>query len=97
MPAYDYACRACGAHVELTHRISDPPVTTCPACKAETLERLVSPSSFTLRGGGWYADGYGSKGSTGTTESKPKATTADAPAATPKAEAPAKSDGGSTS
>jgi putative FmdB family regulatory protein len=96
MPAYDYACRACGHHVELTHRISDPPVTTCPACGAETLERLVSPSSFTLRGGGWYADGYGAKAAAGPGDAKPKA--AEAPKAEAPAAAPApKADGGSTS
>src|ERR671925_84469 len=59
MPLYEYACRACGHPLEARQKISDPPLSTCPKCKAEALERLVSKSSFALKGSGWYADGYG--------------------------------------
>lgn len=59
MPNYDYVCHACGRETEIFQRISDPPLTSCPACGKDALERLVSRSSFALRGSGWYADGYG--------------------------------------
>jgi putative FmdB family regulatory protein len=45
--------------MEVTQKISDPRLTHCPACGKEELQRLVSHSSFALKGGGWYADGYG--------------------------------------
>ena len=50
--------------------MTDAPLTTCPSCGQEQLERLVSRSSFALKGSGWYADGYGDKKSTA--ESKDK-------------------------
>lgn len=59
MPLYEYACRACGHEHEARQKFSDPPLTTCPNCGAESLERLISNSSFSLKGGGWYSDGYG--------------------------------------
>jgi putative FmdB family regulatory protein len=61
MPLYEYACGNCGSELELRQSIKDPPRTDCPDCGEESLERLVSQSSFSLKGGGWYADGYGSK------------------------------------
>lgn len=76
MPMYEYACGECGTHLEVRQRISEDPLTTCPRCETDTLERLVSMSSFALKGGGWYADGYGNgkkAPEATTTESKPKA------------------------
>ncbi len=61
MPLYEYACGECGGHLEVRQRIADDPLTTCPRCEKNGLQRLVSQSSFALKGGGWYADGYGSK------------------------------------
>jgi len=58
---YEYACTACAHHWEEEQSISAPPSTTCPSCHAETARRLVSGGQgFILKGGGWYADGYGS-------------------------------------
>jgi putative FmdB family regulatory protein len=59
MPLYEYACQNCGHQFETRQRISDEPLKTCPKCSKDTLERLVSATSFTLKGSGWYADGYG--------------------------------------
>lgn len=61
MPIYEYACSKCGHHLEVNQRIADDPLVTCPACNEDGLERLVSQSSFSLKGSGWYADGYGGK------------------------------------
>jgi len=60
MPTYEYRCEACGHEFEIEQRITADRLTDCPACKQPKLERLISASSFTLKGGGWYKDGYGS-------------------------------------
>jgi putative FmdB family regulatory protein len=59
MPLYEYACRNCGHQFEARQKMSDDPIKTCPNCQQDTVERLVSRSSFALKGSGWYADGYG--------------------------------------
>lgn len=62
MPTYDYQCGKCGVEFEREQRITDPPVKTCPKCKSRQVKRLLSAPGFILKGGGWYADGYGSGG-----------------------------------
>ena len=62
MPKYEYACSNCGAELEIRQRISEDALTTCPKCNEESLERLISRSNFSLKGGGWYADGYAGNG-----------------------------------
>ena len=59
MPMYDYGCDECGYTKEiLTSRASDSEIVlTCPKCEKETMRRLVSLSSFKLKGEGWYKDG----------------------------------------
>lgn len=59
MPTYEYRCGSCGHEFEIEQRITADRLTDCPACKQPKLERLISASSFTLKGGGWYRDGYG--------------------------------------
>ena len=54
MPIYEYRCASCGAELEKLQKISDPPLTECPECGKETLVKLVSASSFRLKGSGWY-------------------------------------------
>lgn len=58
MPIYEYACGACGHQFEEWQKMSDPPVRTCPKCKKKKVEKLISHTSFTLKGGGWYSDLY---------------------------------------
>ena len=58
MPIYEYACQACGHQFEEWQKIKDPPVKVCPKCKAKKVERLISQTSFHLKGGGWYSDLY---------------------------------------
>src|SRR5439155_15078089 len=58
MPIYEYACGACGHRFEEWQKMSDKPVRTCPKCKAKKVEKLISQTSFTLKGGGWYSDLY---------------------------------------
>jgi putative FmdB family regulatory protein len=78
MPTYEYACEACGNNWEAEQRITADPLKDCPKCGAPKAQRLISGSRFLLKGGGWYADGYGSKSSStpksGSGDSKPSET-----------------------
>lgn len=69
MPLYEYRCRGCGKQFEVLQRVDDRPLRKCERC-AGKLEKLVSVSSFQLKGGGWYSDGYGSAGKSGAGSSK---------------------------
>jgi putative FmdB family regulatory protein len=60
MPLYEYQCKSCNNNFELRQKFSDPPASACPACGGE-VEKLISQSGFSLKGQGWYGDGYGSK------------------------------------
>lgn len=59
MPVYEYECKDCEKVFEIQQRISDDPLKNCPECQGE-VKKLMSMSSFQLKGGGWYADGYAS-------------------------------------
>ncbi|MES2603530.1 MAG: zinc ribbon domain-containing protein [Pseudomonadota bacterium] len=54
MPIYEYRCQSCGTELEKLQKLSDPPLSECPECGKETMIKLVSASSFRLKGGGWY-------------------------------------------
>ncbi|MCY1023107.1 FmdB family zinc ribbon protein [Pyxidicoccus sp. MSG2] len=61
MPIYEYACQSCGKTIDVLQKISDPTPAACTACGAEgSLSKVVSRSSFVLKGGGWYSDLYSS-------------------------------------
>ena len=57
MPIYEYECESCKKVIEAQQRMSETPLTVCSACGGH-LKKLMSVSSFQLKGGGWYADGY---------------------------------------
>ncbi len=59
MPLYEYECQQCRKHTEKIQKFSDPEITTCPHCGG-ALKRVITAPAFALKGGGWYADGYGS-------------------------------------
>ena len=54
MPIYEYECHLCGHRLEKLQKISDQPLTDCPACEQSGLKKLVSAVAFRLKGGGWY-------------------------------------------
>jgi putative FmdB family regulatory protein len=60
MPTYEYRCEKCGHEFEREQRITEDPIKTCPKCKAPKARRLISATSFVLKGGGWYSDLYSS-------------------------------------
>lgn len=74
MPIYEYECKKCGTFEHL-QGMSEDPITRCPECRSK-VSRLISSSSFHLRGGGWYADGYDSK----SVKSNDKSSGAESPA-----------------
>ncbi len=62
MPIYEYQCQSCGVIVENWQKISDPPLETCEACGGK-MKKLISQSTFHLKGSGWYVTDYARKGS----------------------------------
>lgn len=54
MPIYEYQCEDCGAHLEKLQKISDPVLTDCPECNKSSLKKMISATSFRLKGTGWY-------------------------------------------
>jgi putative FmdB family regulatory protein len=59
MPIYEYGCQGCGHEWDELQRMSDGPKRKCPACGALKAKRLISRSSFVLKGSGWYVTDYG--------------------------------------
>lgn len=57
MPIYEYHCKNCKKDFELIQKASDPPLALCPTCKKK-VKRVISQTSFMLKGSGWYKDGY---------------------------------------
>lgn len=60
MPIYEYQCKNCGKVFEVFQGMTDSPVKTCRFCKG-AVKRLISMSTFHLKGSGWYATDYGGK------------------------------------
>lgn len=91
MPIYAYRCSACGHAKDVLQKLSDPVLSTCPACGAEAFAKQVTAAGFQLKGSGWYATDFKGGGSAATsaaatTASDAKSDTAsssggDAPAA----------------
>lgn len=57
MPVYEYECAGCDKIFEVQQKIADEPIRVCPQCGGE-VRKLISMSSFQLKGSGWYTDGY---------------------------------------
>jgi putative FmdB family regulatory protein len=64
MPIYEYRCTKCHHEFEAMQKFSDEPLSTCPDCGGRA-KRLISRSSFQLKGSGWYLTDYARKGSSG--------------------------------
>lgn len=86
MPVYEYECCKCGKVVEAWQSLSDAPMTECPDCSG-SMKKLISRSSFRLKGGGWYADGYAS-----TPSSSSSSSTASSSVSKPNADSGKKSE-----
>ena len=66
MPIYEYRCTACGHQEDHLQKLSERPLTKCPACGRKKYEKQLTAAGFQLKGSGWYATDF--KG--GKTESK---------------------------
>ena len=84
MPIYAYRCGACGHAKDVLQKLSDAPLTVCPACGAESFSKQVTAAGFQLKGSGWYVTDFrrGSNGAGGTsapaTDSKADSASGDA-------------------
>lgn len=86
MPIYAYRCETCGHAKDVLQKVSDPVLSTCPACGAETFVKQLTAAGFQLKGSGWYVTDF-----RGGEAGKKKAETGDGePAATDKTEQPDK-------
>jgi putative FmdB family regulatory protein len=93
MPIYAYRCEACGHAKDVLQKISDAPLTTCPACGAEAFAKQVTAAGFQLKGSGWYATDFRG-GAQAKTEPKDGAKPANEPAKPADAGAKAPDGGG---
>ncbi len=59
MPIYEYHCEGCGGQFEVMQRITAPPVEACELCGEGPVHKLISQSTFILKGSGWYVTDYG--------------------------------------
>jgi putative FmdB family regulatory protein len=93
MPIYAYKCESCGHAKDVLQKISDAPLTVCPACGASAFSKQLTAAGFQLKGSGWYATDFkgGAAASAATaaaapvaagTEAKPAESAAAAPATT---------------
>ena len=70
MPIYEYQCTKCGEVFEAFQKITDEPLTECKFCHSK-VEKLISHSSFQLKGSGWYLTDYARRSSSSSMD-KPK-------------------------
>lgn len=70
MPIYEYKCKECDHRLEKIQKMSDDPLKDCPSCEKPALAKVVSASSFKLKGTGWYETDF--KGGSKKSESKPE-------------------------
>ncbi|HYQ48155.1 MAG TPA: FmdB family zinc ribbon protein [Thermodesulfovibrionales bacterium] len=82
MPIYEYKCEKCRKHHEIMQKITERPLTICPSCGG-AMKKLISNTSFVLKGSGWYRTDYAGKDKKETKETAGKKEKADS---TPKKE-----------
>lgn len=58
MPIYAYRCGTCGHAKDVLQKISDAPLTVCPACGAQAFAKQVTAAGFQLKGSGWYVTDF---------------------------------------
>ncbi len=72
MPIYEYECTECGRHHEVMQKITDTPLSDCTECGGK-MKKMISHTSFVLKGTGWYATDYAAGKSTSGTSGDEKA------------------------
>jgi putative FmdB family regulatory protein len=93
MPIYAYKCESCGHRQDVLQRMSDPVLSSCPACGASSFVKQVTAAGFQLKGSGWYATDFRGGGTPAEADKTDKAKKSDAKpadaAAAPAAAVPA--------
>ena len=92
MPIYAYKCESCGHAKDVLQKISDEPLSVCPACGQSSFRKQVTAAGFQLKGSGWYVTDFreGNKSTSSTSPATGGATgSADKPAAETASSAPA--------
>lgn len=92
MPIYAYKCSACGHAQDVLQKMSDEPLTVCPACHGATYGKQVTAAGFQLKGSGWYVTDFRDGGKKAD-KSADKAADTSTAAATPGAESKPAADG----
>lgn len=84
MPIYAYRCSNCGHAEDVLQKMSDAPLTTCPACHQATYAKQVTAAGFQLKGSGWYVTDFRNSGSSKAAASSSSSSTSEpvAPATT---------------
>ena len=62
MPIYEYRCRECGHQQDHLQKVSEKPLSKCPACGKKAYKKLLSAAGFHLKGSGWYATDFKTAG-----------------------------------
>jgi putative FmdB family regulatory protein len=109
MPIYAYKCESCGHQQDVLQKLSDPLLSTCPACGQETFAKQITAAGFQLKGSGWYQTDFRNNGSAAVKGDAAKPATpaegastsaapagAAAPASTSSTAAPAAAGGGAS-
>ncbi len=68
MPIYAYRCTSCGHAKDVLQKVSDSPLTVCPACGAAAFAKQLTAAGFQLKGSGWYATDFKGGGATKKTD-----------------------------
>ncbi|WP_244847855.1 FmdB family zinc ribbon protein [Caballeronia sp. SL2Y3] len=58
MPIYAYRCASCGHEKDVLQKLSDAPLTQCPACGQDAFSKQVTAAGFQLKGSGWYVTDF---------------------------------------
>ena len=58
MPIYAYKCESCGHAKDVLQKMSDAPLTDCPACGAPAFKKQLTAAGFQLKGSGWYVTDF---------------------------------------
>lgn len=80
MPIYAYKCGSCGHAKDVLQKISDAPLTDCPACGASSFSKQITAAGFQLKGSGWYVTDFRGGSGGGSAPAGDKAEKADKPA-----------------
>ena len=62
MPIYEYRCDSCGHQEDHLQKVSEKPLTVCPACGKRAYKKMLSAAGFQLKGSGWYATDFKTTG-----------------------------------